>query len=85
VEAWPSVWGDQKILNLGDISKNLRLSLQGPNRFLECPGKLPLSWKCPGIEVSRNVLENYNCPGKVSLKMGKQDQIMISGSDNPAR
>ena len=40
-----------------------------------------MSWKCPGIQ---------KCPGmswklQLSWKMGKQGQIMISGSDNPAQ
>jgi len=44
----------------------------GSPRILEYPRNV--------LEFKR-VLENYNCPGKVSWKMSKQDQIMISGSE----
>ena len=37
----------------------------------------------PGMSWNSKVEKNHPSPGKVSWKMGKQDQIMVSGSDNP--
>jgi len=43
-----------------------------------------MSWKITLVLEFKSVLE---CPGRlqVSSKMGKQDHIMISESDNPTR
>jgi|SRR6218665_1593252 len=46
-------------------------SLTGSPRVLECPGKSPVLEMSWNSKVSWNVLENYNCPGKVSWKMAR--------------